>query len=86
MSNQDDPEWEIVDSLPEKRKGSRSNTRLRIPKKFLIGAGIGLGIVILFPPAMRLMLNLLRNLIAYWWILVAMIGYWFLKREIKRRL
>jgi len=85
MSNQDDPEWEIVDSLPKKRKPSRQNTRIRIPKKFIIGAGIGLGLVILFPPAMRLLLNLMRNFIAYWWLLVVVIGYWVIKRQLRRR-
>ncbi len=85
MSNKDDPEWEIVDSLPKKRRPTKPNARIRIPRKFLIGAGIGLALVIIFPPAMRLLLNLMRNFIAYWWLLVVVIGYWFAKRQLTKR-
>lgn len=85
MSNQDDPEWEIVDSLPKKRRPSKRNMRIRIPKKFIIGAGIAIGILILVPPARIFLHYLVRNFIAYWWLIAGAIGYWFLKRQLRKR-
>ncbi len=84
MKKQDDPEWEIVDSLPNERKASRRSKQIRIPKKLLIGAGMGVAIVVLFPPATRLLLNLFRNLIAYWWLFALVAVYWSIKRRFKR--
>lgn len=86
MKSQDDPEWELVDSLPNERKRSRSSrpARIKIPKKYLIGVGALVGIMIVFPPAMRLFINLLRNVVAYWWLAAIAIGYWLVKRRIRR--
>ena len=86
MKSQDDPEWELVDSLPNERKRSRPPKpgRVRIPKKYLIGVGVAVGIIIVFPPAMRLVVNLLRNVVAYWWLAAIAIGYWLVKRRLRR--
>ena len=84
MSKKEDPEWEIVDSIPGERKTPQKNRSIRFPKKFWIGAGIGVAIAILFPPAMRFLMNFFRNLIAYWWILVPVAAYLFVRRRFKR--
>lgn len=86
MKSQDDPEWELVDSLPNERKRSKSSPpgRIRFPKKYLIGLGVLVGVIVIFPPAMRLFLNLLRNAVHYWWLVAIAIGYWFAKRRMRR--
>jgi len=82
MTNNDDPEWEVVDSLPNEKKPRPSKPfKFRISKKFLIGAGIGIAIAIISP---RFVVNLVRNVVAYWWLIVAIAAYWIVRRRVRR--
>ena len=82
MTNNDDPEWEVVDSLPnEKKPRPPKPFKFRISKKFLIGAGIGIAIAIISP---RFVVNLVRNDVAYWWLIVAIAAYWIIRRRVRR--
>lgn len=82
MNKNDDPEWEIVDSLPNERKTRKNPVKFRISKKFIIGAVIGVAIAIISP---RFVVNLVRNLIVYWWLVIAIAAYWYYARRNARR-
>ena len=77
MKNNDDPEWEIVDSLPNEKK----TVKLRLSKKFVIGAIIGIGIAILYPPSI---VNLVRTLFAWKWLVLLIALYWLARWLIRR--
>ncbi len=81
MSKQEDPEWEIVDSLPNKRKPKKKPLTIRISWKFIIGAIIGIALLII---SSRFGFNLIRNLIAYWWLIALVGAYWFIRRKARR--
>lgn len=81
MSKNEEPEWEIVDSLPNERKPKKKPLKPKLSWKFIVGAGIGLAIAIVFP---RFVINLVRNLIAYWWLILAFGAYWFIRRRARR--
>ncbi len=82
MKNNDDPEWELVDSLPnEKKSREKKAVKLRISKKFVIGAIIGIGIAILYPPSI---VNLGRTLFAWRWLVLLLALYWLARWLIRR--
>ena len=82
MNNNDDPEWEIVDSLPnEKKTRTKKTVKLRLSKKFVIGAIIGIGIAILYPPSI---VNLIRTLFAWKWLVLLIALYWLARWLIRR--
>ncbi len=82
MKNNDDPEWEIVDSLPnEKKSREKKAVKLRISKKFVIGAVIGIAIAILYPPSI---VNLARTLFAWRWLVLLIALYWIARWLIRR--
>ncbi len=82
MNKNDDPEWEIVDSLPnEKKPRDKKTVKLRLSKKFLIGAAIGLAIAVLYPPSI---VNLGRTLFAWRWLVLLILLYWLARWLIKR--
>lgn len=82
MKNNDDPEWEIVDSLPsEKKKRTKKTVKLRLSKKFVIGSIIGIGIAILYPPSI---VNLVRTLFAWKWLVLLIAMYWLARWLIRR--
>lgn len=84
MKNNDDPEWEIVDSLPNQKKTREKKTvKLRISKKFVIGAVIGIAIAILYPPSI---VNLARTLFAWKWLVLLIILYWVARWLIRRNM
>ena len=81
MKNNDDPEWEVVDSLPNERKRpTPKQFKIRISKKFIIGAAIGLVLAIIFP---RFVVNLVRNAVAYWWLILLVAAYWMIRRRVR---
>jgi phage shock protein PspC (stress-responsive transcriptional regulator) len=82
MKNNDNPEWEIVDSLPnEKKTREKKTVKLRLSKKFVIGAIIGLAIAILYPPSI---VNLVRTLFAWKWLVLLIALYWLARWLIRR--
>ncbi len=82
MKNKDDPEWEIVDSLPnEKKTGEKKTVKLRLSKRFIIGAIIGIAIAILYPPSI---VNVARTLFAWKWLVLLIALYWLARWLIRR--
>lgn len=86
MNKNDDPEWEIVDSLPnEKKPREKKTVKLRISKKFIIGAIIAVAIAILYPPSI---VNFGRTLFAWRWLVLLVLLYllvrWLIQRNTRR--
>ena len=81
MNHDKDPEWEIVDKLPNEKSRKRPRATPRktpLYKSSILWIGLGLGILLAaaFPP----MAILIRKLLSLWWLALLIIGYQIYKR------
>ena len=89
-NNRENSNWEVVDEIPGERKQKQPVPRRKpkLPMKTIFWAGLGIGCVaaILARPLWGFFGNLLRNLLAYWWLVLIYGVYWvWMKRKQSRR-
>ena len=85
MAENKEPKWEVVDSLPgEKARLRQSGAKPFYMRKTLwVGMGLGILVMVAFPPLLATVVTLVRRLAMAWWIWLGLGIYLFLRSSRK---
>ena len=86
MAHDKEPKWEVVDEIPGEKRPRPAPCKNPLKSKPLwIGVGIGVLVVVLFPPLFATALLIVKRLAAAWWLWLAVAVYWYWRRMQRRQ-
>ncbi len=80
----EDPKWEVVDSIPGEKRKPKRRTSILTSKTLWIGTGIGLGVAIFAPFVYAKLLTMLRSPASLVLILLALAYFYFGSKRRRR--